>query len=658
MYDSENTIWLNQQYFFYKDSQFNTNSTLDLTLTTSTQDSKNFSLPYFSISITNLNDKRRRSCMLSIQNVRSLILEFDKVIKSVDDVYSGAENYQIIKKFGNRELQIFFRHSKIDSDLKCVLMSIVFNQSDFGRVILDFDLASSFFDVLSYLYRLSFTLVLNLKQSFLTSVLIDKIEENTRKIESLPSFMGSLTNINNTHSVLSKDVIPIEGEQFLDQKYEELDKFLGSDFSNIKVPEIDNSEKSQILDQTKKTPEVKSTFITKVLKNDISNIEALLHSSYIMNTPILTIIDSIKNSLEINEQLEFLPGISEDEMKSTLYLSKLWFSEALMGYTLNGSSFPMAIPMITYKPDGLKTQELNIELSLDFLLILSYIKCLRGRLQDKINDANTNKSLTYFALRCFTDVLIFSFLEPNGEDVVKSILSRNFKSYKDIGFFKEYEHLLEKYNCTQVDEREILDFISAAFKKLPDKMLVSDLHHGMYSEGTVKLPSNNNFSIEQITNEIVRLEVAEKTGTDLTKEEELIKYVDLDYVSKDILQLFSPNGKSKKQLKKKETGLLKYIKRYESEIPEKIKELFISHISEIGDSSSDFDFNNKDFVSEELGEHIIRSLYEWNESSKKDPLSEFYTKAEGCMLSKDLILNKVKNPVTNGKTVDWSSLTK
>jgi len=190
-------------------------------------------------------------------------------------------------------------------------------------------------------------------------------------------------------------------------------------------------------------------------------------------------------------------------------------------------------------------------------------------------------------------------------------------------------------------------------------MYICELQDFMCSKGELVLASNNSLNLEQITKEVVKLEVAEKLGADFTKEEELGKYVDVSTVPKDILNLFS-NPKGRKLIdRKRETPIFKYVKKYEEEVPESIRADFMKYISEISSSASNYDFKRSAFPIDQLGEHVVKGLYEYNESSKKESYTDFYMRAEECMLSKDLIITKEKSEsVPSGKTVDWSSLTK
>jgi hypothetical protein len=641
MYNTEETIWVNQALFQHKDTDFNTNSIIETSLSTSTQDLRTFSNPFVNLSITGLNDKKRRNCSLNIQAVSSILSSFNKLLSAVDKYYDEGD-YEIIRKLSGKELQIAFKRSKNNQLQKCVLISIFINQSDFGRIILDFEVAKLLFSSLEVLYDRNVTVGIS-NRCLLTS-LLDKIEEMNRSIKSLPSLIGVITNIPKQ----------VEEEAILSPGYEELDKYIGgSEMSNIKIPELEGNgvvkaEGSQI---------IHSELINNVLKGDITNLESLINSSYVMDTPILTIIDSIKhgpiNSLE--DSFEFLPGISDVEMKSELYVSKVLFSSAFQNYTLNGVPLPLGSPLLIFKPDTDKVKELNVEIAIDLLLIVSYIKALKERLSEKIADANLNKSVVYFALRCFCDIMIFSFLDGSSKDTVKSMLLRNFKNYKGIGFFSTYESLLDRHSCTQITEQDILKFIEGVFPRLVEKFYICNTQDFLYSKGELVLPSNNLFNIEQITKEVVRLEVAEKLGADLSKPEEMSKFVDMNTISKDIVKLFTEP--KRRNIIKRETPIFKYIKKYEAEIPEDIKAEFLICINDISSSDSNFNFKGTSFPLEQLGDHIIKGLYEYNESNKKEAYANFYMRAEGSLLTKDLIIAKMKAE-ENQKTIEWGSLSK
>jgi hypothetical protein len=640
VYNNEETIWTNQILFQHRDTEFNTNSTIDASIVISTQDFRNFSSPFINISITNLNDKKRRTCSLNLQTVDSILQPFAELLSNIDKYYDDG-NFEIIRKVSSKEIQISFKRSKLNPDQKCVLISIVLNQSDFGRIILEFATARLLFNSLQALYDRN-VIVGICNRSLLTS-LLDKMDELDRSIKTLPSLIGVVNDIPRK----------VEQEAIISPGYEELDKYIGgSEMSNISIPELNGvvkAEGSQL---------IHSELINNVLKNDIVNIESLLHSSYVMDKPILTIIDSIKHGpINSKEGFEFLPGISDIELKSLLYVSKVLFSSAFQNYTLNNAAIPLGVPFLIFKPDVTKVKELNMEIALDLLMIVSYVKSLKERLGEKIEDANLNKSIIYYALRCFTDILVFSFLDAASKDTVKAMITRNFKFHKDNKFFKDYEELLNRYNCSQISVDDILKFVDGAFLRLSEKMYICEAQDFMNSKGELALPSNNDFNIEQITKEVVRLEVAEKLGSNLASEEEISKYVDLNTVSKDIVKIFSEKKGRKLIDRKRETPISKYIKKYEDEVPENIRVEFMKHISEISSSSSNFDFKQTIFPVEQLGEHVVKGIYEYNQSSKKEAYNNFFMRAEECLLSKDMVITKMKTD-QNQKTIDWDSLAK
>jgi hypothetical protein len=643
VYNNEETIWTNQILFQHRDNEFNSNSAIDASLSISTQDLKNFSNPFINLSITSLNDKKRRTCSLNLQLVNSILSSFNKLYESVERYYDEG-NYEIVRKVSNKELQILFRRSKVDPKQKCVLISIVLNQSDFGRIILDFEVAKLLFGSLETLYDRSIAVEIS-NRCLLTS-LLDKMDELDRSIKTLPSLIGVVNDIPRK----------VEQEAIGAPNYEELDKYIGgSEMSNIRVPELEGNG----VIQAESSQVIHSELINNVLKDDITNIESLVHSSYVMDKPIMTIIDSIKHG-PINtpeENFEFLPGISDNELKSLLYVSKITFSSAFQNYTLNGVPLPLGAPLLMFRPDVTKVKELNMEIALDLLMIVSYLKSLKERLGEKIEDANLNKSIIYYALRCFTDPLVFSFLDSSSKDTVKAMITRNFKFHKDNGFFKNYETLLDRHSCSQIMSDDVLKFVDGVFSRLSEKVYICETQDFMHSKGELVLPSNNALNIEQITKEVVKLEVAEKLGSDLTNQEEVGKYVDLNTVSKDIIKIFS-EGKGRKLIdRKRETAISKYIKKYEEEIPESIRVEFTKHISEISSSVSNFDFKRSTFPVEQLGEHILKGLYEYNQSSKKEAYNNFFMRAEECLLSKDMIIAKMKTEQAQ-KTIDWDSLSK
>jgi len=172
----------------------------------------------------------------------------------------------------------------------------------------------------------------------------------------------------------------------------------------------------------------------------------------------------------------------------------------------------------------------------------------------------------------------------------------------------------------------------------------------------LKIKSDNNLSLEQIINELIPMEILEKNGVDLREGTESLNNILSNLtVSKEVLNIFHKQElKQETNGKKKETNILKTVKFFNNEIPEKYRTKFFEYIESI--ELNNYDFNNGTFESEELGENIIKALYIWNTSDKKDePLTTFRAKLEECLLEKEMIIiASINQNVEESKNDEWN----
>jgi hypothetical protein len=174
--------------------------------------------------------------------------------------------------------------------------------------------------------------------------------------------------------------------------------------------------------------------------------------------------------------------------------------------------------------------------------------------------------------------------------------------------------LLSDNNCSSIDEGDIKTFIQELNEKvISGTKPIGDLHEALYLNGNVSLPSKNQFSLEQITNEAVLVEVDQKLGYDI-KNSEIIGKLKEKGVSDEILNFFKGNKKVKKTSKaEKITPLQRYLTQFKQDIPESNREDVLKYVKELGNKA--FDFSNCPWSLDELkefDENVIKALYVWN----------------------------------------------
>ena len=169
-------------------------------------------------------------------------------------------------------------------------------------------------------------------------------------------------------------------------------------------------------------------------------------------------------------------------------------------------------------------------------------------------------------------------------------------------------------------------------------------------QNSLRLPSENNFTLEQITNEIVPLQVAEQLGQD-TSDDSVIEQIKKSYSITDEILNFFRHGKKKVGVKKQQSvvkkvnNLERVVEYLIDDVPHQYRESFSKHIKEMG--LKKFNFMTT-FPLEEFGDRIVKALYVWDPDS--DPkLTQNYKhllkKIETEIMEKDQILASIKEEV-------------
>lgn len=650
----KNIEWCNQQLFFYKDKLYNSNSSLDLTVTTNTEDYKSFSLPYLNIIIINHNDRTRRSCGLSLYHISDILSSFKPTLSNIDESYNNS--VQIAKRIGDQEISFAFKSSR--SGDRCIVTRIVRNESDFGFVIVPLYIFYSVIEIFEN-YRLNYSnVIFNLQTTFLLKQVLSYSKSIENAIKTLPSSIVEIKSVDKP--------ILLEGENNRDdiidsgeQKMEELDKFLGDDFKNIDIPEINNisgSESSNVVDK------INEDFLNGVLDNDISKIGSMMKAIAATDAPFTKFYESLKYSLKnvSGKDIELLPGINENDYKSSFYLSSLFLSSNFQRYFVLNVPIIPTMPVLKYK---IENRELikpeNIELAYDLFLVSCYLRSVKSKLEDKNSDCLENKSLLYLMFRSFSDLLIFSFLDNIPKDTVKTNVLKRFDIWSKKGVFERYESELSNYNCSRVSSKDISDFIDENFDKLIQySPFINERHESNFKSGEVRLPSINNYNLEQI-NEIVRVEAFEKLDIDVTNKDALSNYIDLTTISEDTLEIFKTKKIVVKDKKKEDTTnhIHRLLSFYKEEIPEEVVNPLLKYVLESKEKINLNDVSSKICDINELGDNIVKGLYLWD-PEKREPYSDFYVRVENEMLTKNEIIeqSKISDKVEEENT-DWSSIT-
>jgi len=644
---SEDLIWINQELFHHQDKTFSTNSILDVTISTSTSNNQSFSPPNLLVSLRKTTDSTRRNCTLNYKHICDLINTIDDITKNIDLAYQ--KEFSIDRRYTrDRNFKISFKMSK--SNEKCVIIGIFYNDSDFGMIILNLDDFLSMMDLVKEFKRHYITLTLQISQRYLMTLVNQSNTDIKNAVKILPSQLSI---------VGEQEIVPDKGAAHTSSKTEaehsiadfekftvvdetkenitsEFDTFSNENIDKVELHELNVVEKEADNKEIELNKDVKiDSPLINGLHNSVENFEHLINNIYHAENPIQSFMNSLKEIMPPS-MVRYLPGIVEEDLKSACLISKVIFKSYFVNYLENGVPIPISSPIIKYEP--VEGDDENIELAYDLLLITGYIKSLRNKIESKIDDSESNKAILNIASRCFIDIFIYSFLHDKNPDSIRSCVLSRFRNYHQSQFFESYENLCDVYNCNKVSERDINEFIDSVCDKIIGKSCnIKDLHIKLNESDTIKIGYENKYSIEQITNEIVELEVAIKYNKDIssiTEDEDLIKL----YSNKDVPK--KKETKPKKTITYK-TNISRFINEVDfiKQIPSSYKETFLKDISML---EGDFDFIATKYQMEEFGDDIIKALYIWNESdNKKERYTDFRVKHENC-IDKELILSKIK----------------
>lgn len=628
-------IWLNQVLLFHKDSYYNSFSSLDISLCSNTSDFKSFSTVNLNISI--LTEKMRKVYGLNYQNAYDLLNSIKEVIPNISKAFTS--NISIVKRhYSDKSLKIDFT---VINNESVVAISILGVGGDTFKIIVPYNtIFIPFCNLLKTYISDYIKLNLDLTSRAISSEIQFNINELKNSVKALPTFLiPSIDKIINQDLTQENKLIEVEvGEEkrFDDftETINDLDSFLGKDMQNISIPDLDNIEVKESL-----TRVIKSELVNNVLKNDLSKMEFLIKNISTSDNPLKSLISRFKESFE-NKNIEFLPNISIDEEKSFCYISKCLYSYYFHRYVNQEIAIPSSTVVLKYNPTNYSDDNLN--LAYDLLLISAYIRSLRSKLELKESSSVKNKGLLFLELRLFTDPLVFSFIENIDPNIIRSCVSERFIYYKSIGFFKEYENLLDSYKCEKVSESEISSIIREFCEKVIVKKVpfIKDLHNLYIEKKFFRLPFSNNLELEQIINQAIPLQNYIFINADINNDKSVVDSINEynESLSDEVRKIFL-TFKKKKEVREKESNIVRAFKLYSTEIPERLRNEVIEYAKLVEENKFDLCV----FPIEEFGENIIKVLYVWNENEKGILYTDFMSKVESCLMTKELILTKYKS---------------
>lgn len=628
---SENTKWFSQTLLTFKDKQFATEGYFRVAITTNTEDYKYFQTPMLNISISNANNYQK-SVNLNIQNAEDLVESFDKIIKQLNG------NDLVIEKDYNKKSKLYFKFAVDNSTQSRVVVTEIYsNDTDAVKIIIPLKPTLQ-----SFLRRLRY--FVDKYDNICIKLLTQSINyENTSIIQQLPGLIKGISS-----QIIEQDIIldsrapepdPSEVAQTETVSYD-FDKFLGDDMENIKLPETEINGIVQ-QNQAETIVEINSSFMTKVLKNDLTTLESKLTSFAVSKNPVIDMAEDLRNQLGF----DVLSGINDDDRKSLSYLSKLLLEYNTKAYTINETPIPDKTTTLKFR--GKESKE-NIELAKDLLTIIGYMRLLRRRLETKFDNAYDNKSLVYIYLRFIMDAYCFSFLQNFTHSEIKASIMNRYKYFNKIGIFEGYKKVLDINNCSAITDNDIEGFADEVYDNIVKTPMIDQIHEMMIKSGFVKLPSKNTFNLEQIINEFVLLEVNEMLGFDFKDDTAVSKLRDSG-ISDEMIKFFKGNKKINVKTKtKKITPLQRVVEKFQQDIPEKYKEEVKEYIQNL--EYKKFDFSNCKWPLEEFDSRVVVAFYIWDVESDpemKTNFTHFMSLVESEQMTKDDIIIANKEVVKN-----------
>jgi hypothetical protein len=647
MFDKD-PIWFSQLLMSYQDKMYDTEAHLRLSLSTNTQDFQYFNPVALAISIS--TPTRTKVSSLNLQNAFDLYNTFSVVLKSQDSLFQG-EPTQILKKYGKDYDLIFEFIIEPNNKRKVVRMIIRGNETDTVKIVVPFE---TIFLTLAMRIKYFQEHYESISASILSNFLLSNVLNEVRQIPGLiKGIPASITNIQGsvpisiTTELLKESAMSEDKKQHLEESYQSLDNFLGGDnIENISIPDLQGEKQEKIESNIVAPPKSNGSFIDNYLKRDVQNLINFLNVSEMNKAPFLL----IRNELSKNLGFEITPGMSPQIEKSIIYLSKYLASSIVKGNTENQSPIPSNLPIFQYNPGEVKAE--NFDLAVDLLVLNGVFREYRRRMESKLaGDAFVNGSITYTLFRCYLDVICFSFIKEKDCKGLVGMATSRFTNFDSSNIFKKLNSELDAYNLPKLDSKCVATIVEEMIQKnVFGKNYLDESHNRLSNASFCKLPYNNNLSLEQIINELLPVEVMMKIG----------KKVPKDFPMSDpVRELFEkPKGAPTKSVGKvpteteipkkekvSENNLLRFVRNFRDQIPEKIKESFVTAIG--SGTERVFEKLLEKFSFEEFGEDIVKGLYLWD--PEKDPQQAknykyFYELYENELMTKDLILSKPKQP--------------
>lgn len=617
--------------FRYKDTLYNTKSTLEVSLNTSTTDYKKFSPLKIGISVLT-PDNLRRYCLFSYPELYELVHRIRGVINnnSISDLYDSSNPVTIDKKVYDVLLRFKFKESS--NSEKCVVVGVVKNQSDFAPCILPLTIFYSLVDKLEYIINNDISIQQSLSNKILEKNKLDYMSQIYQTLRGLPVNISELLedSIHSTNNSYTGSYPDNSNSEKIESEnnFGEIDQFDRYISQNLDSFALEGDIPSTTQDKPTEAP-VKSYMFEDVLNKDISNIESLVNRTILSDSKLESFSDTIEEESGVNPLKNYF---SDTHIKSASYISEFLVHTINKDYILFGEKYPDSITALKIKPE--KSDEEIFNLASDLFIIQSYIKNFRTLIEKRTSDPNQCKSDLHINYRLLSDFFTFSFVEEEDKTRVKNNILSRFRYFDSQGYFDKWNEELYNYNYGKITEKEIKEYIDLVLDKLPTMMGISTLHKKYYNEGSLILPPETEYNLNKITKEVAKLDVVKHMGYEIDEKSLKKCGIEKDDISDEVYDLFSGNVSKKER----RSNILKYVDFFISEVPDDIRDNFREHINNLG--NDDYDIENSPFDLNRFGENIVKGIYLWNKSNKIEKFTDFYSTCRDSLTTKDQILKQ------------------
>ncbi len=624
MYNEE-TVWFNQTLLTYKDKSEGTNAYLRISISSNTTDFVSFSPPNMSIQI---KDNLNKSSHINYSNSRDLINSFKETVKiNPRELFNNQNSFQIQKRYQKDQNLIFEFKTNVNGEFVLVII-IRNNETDFSKIIIPAIMIKDIIQLLSDFNKNYIQLADSLALRAITFQLT-KLDDITREIKGIQSRIEGAVIPDSGGPSIDQPKLDNNIQKVAEATMDDLDEFLGKNMENIKVAEIDKTD--NIVEKTN-LEVIESSFVEKVLKNNLSSLEPIIMNKNHIGDFVEFLVQQLPEIA-----FDILPGITDEQLRSLVYISNLFINFKEKSYIEQGVAIPISAPILKYEvPDSSPD---NLYLAFDLFLIQAYIKIFRMKMESKEADPYVNKALYHLKLRCITDPLIYSFIDTMSVIELSSVISSRFLYYNHIGFFNEYTKILEENRCSNITLIDIKTFIDNVCEKGFNTPYILELHNSQIESNSLRLTTKNNFNIEQITNEIIPLEIDEKLKHEMNFED----------VSDEVKTLFKQKIKGPTVKKESKINPIQvYTEYFTKEFKDQTK--IVEYLSDYGDKKINlYEFP---FPLNELEEMLVKGLYLWDPKTMKTKKSILDIVGEDP-LTKDLIIGMTK--IENKEGSDMSN---